>query len=248
MRTSQIKHNELALELPLIADLNLRVSRKAKYAQLKVLYDGRVELVVPQKYPRARLLQFVQENQTWLQNALDKYHQHKQADPHRFSQFPEFIDLAAIGEYWTVEYQMAESNRIRTQTQLFPHLLVSSQSPQQRIPLLKNWLSRKAKQALIPWFDDVSRTIGLNYNRVSIRGQKTRWGSCSNEKNISLNRCLLFLPAHLVEYVFIHELCHTQYLNHSKIYWQLVSRFDNGYRKHEKQLNQYSGKIPLWVV
>jgi predicted metal-dependent hydrolase len=89
---------------------------------------------------------------------------------------------------------------------------------------------------------------GLTYNRLSIRSQKTRWGSCSSRGNISLNDQLLFLPADAVEYLMIHELCHTRHLNHSKAFWTLVQTHCPDYRTHEKLLRRSQGLVPDWFL
>jgi predicted metal-dependent hydrolase len=85
---------------------------------------------------------------------------------------------------------------------------------------------------------------GFHFNRLSFRSQKTRWGSCSGNKNISLNSKLLFMSEAVVKYVMIHELCHTVEMNHSSRFWSLVEDCDPEYRHHKKQLKEY-GKLVL---
>lgn len=63
----------------------------------------------------------------------------------------------------------------------------------------------------------------LNYNRVAIRDQKSRWGSCSSKANLNFNYRLALIPLHLAEYVVVHELCHLKEMNHAKSFWELVS-------------------------
>ena len=76
---------------------------------------------------------------------------------------------------------------------------------------LKEWLTDKAEERLIPWLKRISDEIGLSYSAVLIRQRQTRWGSCSARRLISLNARLLFLPPELVTYVLVHELCHTKH-------------------------------------
>jgi hypothetical protein len=94
---------------------------------------------------------------------------------------------------------------------------------------------------------ELSFDINLPFNRISIRGQKTRWASCSTQKNISLNYKLLFLPPDLVHYVFVHELCHTVYMDHSSAFWRLVSEKQPDYQHFRHQIRDGWRYIPRWV-
>lgn len=113
---------------------------------------------------------------------------------------------------------------------------------------LKRWLARKAKRTLVPWLQKISVDEELPYNRIFIKSQKTRWASCSRHKSISLNVKLLFLPTHLVRYVFIHELCHTRHMDHSRKYWTLLALKDPDYVEHDEELRSAWRHVPAWVV
>ena len=65
---------------------------------------------------------------------------------------------------------------------------------------------------------------GFSFNRISIRNQKTRWGSCSSKKNLNINYKVLFLPQALRDYIVVHELCHLKEMNHSHRFWHLVQQ------------------------
>lgn len=84
----------------------------------------------------------------------------------------------------------------------------------------------------------------FTYNKVTVRNNKTRWGSCSRDNNINLNIHLIRLPAHLCEYVVLHELCHTLHKHHQKAFWQLLDKVTGGKAKVlDKELNGYSPEI-----
>lgn len=88
---------------------------------------------------------------------------------------------------------------------------------------------RKQAQIYLPKrLEYQAKRCGLTYSKVSIRGSQSRWGSCSSQKNISLSYYLMTLPAHLIDAVLIHELCHTVEMNHGPRFWALMDRFTNG--------------------
>lgn len=78
--------------------------------------------------------------------------------------------------------------------------------------------------------------IGVTYGRITIRNQKTRWGSCSQKGNLNFNCLLMLTPPEVIDYVVVHELCHRKEMNHSAEFWQEVERILPGYRDQEKWL------------
>ena len=128
-----------------------------------------------------------------------------------------------------------------------PELHIHMSDTQCSQNILQKWLTFMAKEHLMDWLVTLSDELELPFNKVIVRAQKTRWGSCSARKTISINRNLLFLPAPLVRYLFIHELCHTVHLNHSARYWSLVGKVEPDYKRLENELRDASRYIPLWA-
>ncbi len=97
-----------------------------------------------------------------------------------------------------------------------------------------------ARKKLINRLDELADWNGFTYNRVFIRNQKTRWGSCSAHNNINLNVKLAMLPDNLLDYVILHELLHTRVKNHSREFWGEMDRLVGGRAKDlAKQLKEY---------
>jgi len=85
----------------------------------------------------------------------------------------------------------------------------------------------------------------FSFNRLTVRNNKTRWGSCSRDNNISLHIQLMRLPRHLTDYIILHELGHTVHKNHGKQYWQLLDKITGGNaKKLDKEMNQY--RLEIW--
>ncbi len=106
------------------------------------------------------------------------------------------------------------------------------------------WYKAAFKKIALPRLDYYADTYQLKYQQVRLKAQKTLWGSCSSVNNINLNYLLIQAPISVIDYVIVHELCHTVHKNHSKDFWQLVESIlpkykaskswlkDNGYKLH----------------
>ncbi|MFC1871011.1 M48 family metallopeptidase [Chloroflexota bacterium] len=102
----------------------------------------------------------------------------------------------------------------------------------------------KAGRYLTGRLNRLARAHGFTFNRVSIRSQKTRWGSCSRNNNISLNVKLVLLPEDLVDYVILHELAHTRIHNHSKGFWEELDRYVGNGKAFASRLRKYGYSLP----
>jgi len=112
---------------------------------------------------------------------------------------------------------------------------------------LRRWLAERAAEVLGPALKQCARELGFDFQRVLIRRQRSRWGSCSTRGTISLNCCLLFQRPQVVRYLMIHELSHTVQMNHSRRFWQTVSRHCPDYRRLDRELLDGWRRVPSWV-
>ena len=113
--------------------------------------------------------------------------------------------------------------------------------------ILNQWVHRKAKTMLGDWLNTLSHELSIPFNRLTIRSQKTLWGSCSSKKNINLNRNLLFLGPSMVRYVLVHELCHVKRPDHSAAFWDLVEQYVQGARALSKKTRKAGEEVPQWA-
>ena len=98
-------------------------------------------------------------------------------------------------------------------------------------------------ERLIYW----NQYYGFTYNRVAIRNQRSRWGSCSQKQNLNFNYKLVFLPIELIDYVIVHELCHLKHFNHSQAFWNTVGETLGDYRKRKKQLHIATQNLRAYI-
>jgi len=104
--------------------------------------------------------------------------------------------------------------------------------------VVREWIRERAAEKIGREVEKLAEQIKVRYNRVSIRDQKTKWGSCSKRGNLSFNWRLILFPPRILRYVVIHELCHLKHFNHSSRFWDLVEEHDPRYRDSITWLKQ----------
>lgn len=117
------------------------------------------------------------------------------------------------------------------------------------LPQLERFLRTILKKELLKLIERYSPLIGQTPGRVFIRKNRSRWGSCSSRGNLSFNLMAVSLPAELIDYLTVHELAHLIELNHSKAFWNTVSRFHPDYRQKREELRRWWPTVwasPLW--
>ncbi len=88
-----------------------------------------------------------------------------------------------------------------------------------------------------------ARLMGVSYGRITIREQKTRWGSCSGKGNLNFNWKLTLMPAELLDYVVVHELAHRREMNHSRDFWRIVEQVLPDYQTRRRELKEWAERI-----
>ena len=229
----------------------LRISEKAKHVRFQVSAEKGLEVVVPKRFSASRIPSLVEQNIRWIRRALERAKaSYGELGPAPVWQMPEEVGLLALGLTWKVFSFREEWHSVVVRETSGATLTVHGATHQATASQMafKQWLTRKGKEYLIPWLRRVSEETGLGYSTVSIKQQQTRWGSCSAQGLISLNARLLFLPAELVTYVLVHELCHTTHLNHSPKFWRLVESHLPDYRQCDRQLRSGARWMPGWLT
>jgi predicted metal-dependent hydrolase len=156
------------------------------------------------------------------------------------------ITLHYVGKTWNIIYDPSLPTQKPCESGHDLFLPVKAKNHKEVMALLKLWLRQKAWLYLPQHLSELSKEHHLPFSGLSIRTQKTRWGSCSAHKKINLNSKLLFLPKRLVDYVIIHELCHTKFLNHSVNFWNLVEHHMPHYKRLEHEIKGENNFVPSW--
>jgi predicted metal-dependent hydrolase len=220
----------------------IRRSKRAKYLRINIHPQHGIEVVLPVQMSERLVGPFVQQHQEWIERQINKL------GMHRPTQLPEHIHLMMNNEVWQVSYDTGANKRHRLKQNGHQLVIIGpDKDPRPCREQLQRWLRKKAKHLLPQRLEELSRSTRLDYNSIAIRSQKTRWGSCSSKRNINLNDRLALLPQELVDYVMIHELCHTREMNHSPAFWKLVESHCADYKIQRRKLNKARQQLPDWV-
>ncbi|MEL7185833.1 MAG: SprT family zinc-dependent metalloprotease [Pseudomonadota bacterium] len=229
-----------------MSGFSVRESGRARRLSIKVYPRGRVEVVVPKRTRAKDVRDFVESHREWIDKARAQFAAEHVPEPFAL---PDIVRLNGIEQIFGVRY-IAEPNANSVSYRTRGSTVVLSGAVQDEaacVAALKRWLISIAKKQYGPRLRSLSALTGNPYKKLSVRGQRTCWGSHSSSGTISLNYCLMFLePAHL-RYVMIHELCHARHMNHSRAFWRHVGEFEPDYRRLDKALNECWKMIPTWV-
>lgn len=222
-------------ELPDIGIVTVYKRRGSKNIRLSVNSDGKIRVSMPTWLPYQAGLKFAQSKTGWLQ-----------------SQAPRelFQNGQRIGKYHTLKMAI-KPGIVQPQTRLTGttasvYYMGSVSSPAVQAAahqVAKRAALAEGEQLLPQRLRDLALKHGFSFRAVRIRHLKTRWGSCSSRHDITLNYYLMQLPWELIDYVLVHELAHTEELNHSPDFWATVERCLPDYKQRRKALRDYQPSL-----
>ena len=222
-----------------------RRSPRAKSLQVRITPWQGIEVVIPRHVSRERARAFVAQHRQWIRDTWTRMREQiVDAD----LTLPQSLDMRAMDERWSVHYRKRGGGRARV-TASGSVLTVHYDGHDEKAArqALRRWLTERAREYFEGYVPRICRTTGFSYKRIQIRGQSSRWGSCSSRGTLSLNYKLLFLEPELVRYLLVHELAHTRHLDHSARFWKLVEEFEPKCHELDQELGESWRDVPAWV-
>jgi len=207
--------------------------REVKNARLRVNEDGSVRLFVPLSFTDEDIENLLERKKSWIASK-QKFFQQKSTIQLRRN------ELLLFGNRYAYYYSSKYKNKIEINHE--------SKTIQAKRDLLdktiqEKWLKSLAKKYVTERAETLSEALLLPYNKLYIRSQKRKWGNCSSEKNISINWRLIKAPAFVMDYVIIHELCHTVIMNHSAHFYTLLRSHCPDGEAAQKWLDRYGNSL-----
>ncbi|MHB8240778.1 MAG: M48 family metallopeptidase [Solirubrobacteraceae bacterium] len=210
----------------------VRRSARARRVRVNVHAHSGVEVVLPARAPERAAAVAVSELRPWIERRLDEAREALARVAARAGTVP----------YLGTSLELVpEPGRARVHRE-GERLLVPAEDPR---PALERFFRRSARSEIAPRLDRATALAGSTYTGLDIRGQRTRWASCSASGRMSFNWRLLLAPEHVLEYVVWHEVCHLEILDHSPRFWALVEQRWPGYREDRAWLSRHGATLVL---
>lgn len=224
-----------ALQDPEFGSITLRRTRQARNVRLKLDSRGIISISLPPRTPLFIAKQLLNESRPNLRQMLAEIK----------SKQPTYSDGDLIGKSHTLRFETADGDHYNHRLEQ-QHLVISRPVLAEPAMLeetifkgINKALRTQAKAYLPRRLQQLADQHGFSFQRTRFGNAGTRWGSCSSEGTISLNISLMQLPFNLIDYVLIHELCHTRQMNHSQSFWLLVEGICPDYKLLRRQLKQF---------
>jgi predicted metal-dependent hydrolase len=220
----------------------IRRSQRARRARILVGGDG-VEVVVPRRFPLSEVEPFVEEKRAWIERTLLRMQETEAELP------PALItdggEVPFLGRRLTLDVRV-EPQRVREHAALRGDTLRMALPP--AAPLheaVERWYRRRAREEVAPLLDAACARAGSAYAGLQIRGQRTRWASCSSTGVMSFNWRLLLAPHEILAYVVEHEVAHLEVLDHSPRFWDVLASRCPDWKAHEAWLRRHGHALHL---
>lgn len=219
-------------------EIDVRKLRRARYIRVSVAPNGRLRASMPLFTSTRGLKSLLRESRDEIRTMLAT-HTHNVL----------YEDGMRVGKSHAIARRSAPALRVKTSqlriiVELPDDLTMNSPQAQDAIrDEVRKALRKEARHYLPRRLATLASQLGCSYERVRFSHASTRWGSCSSTGTISLNIALMQLPFELIDYVLVHELCHTKEMNHSQNFWQLVAAGDPQYLRHRKILKNHTPTI-----
>ena len=221
-------------------EIKIRKNKLARRVKISVGVDGFLRASIPYYSPEFAVKRLINHNRVEIRQMLS---QHNYQNIYR--------DGDLIGKTHTLFLRHFSGEEIKVSfdgNQIFLQIpedlpfddrLVQAEIRKIVVKILR----KQAKAYLSRRIDFLAEKYDFSFQKLRFSHTGTRWGSCSSSGTISLNIALMNLPHHLIDYVIIHELCHTRQMNHSQKFWAEVEKYCPNYKKYVQEMKQFSPNI-----
>jgi predicted metal-dependent hydrolase len=215
----------------------VRESARTRRLRMTVRPGRPLELTVPRRTSTRALRQFLEDNSDWLGKKLAAAREAAARRP--------MLGLAQPGTVWLAGERLTvvRGDGVKSVANRSGATLRISGPSEDIAGAIDRWYRREARERLEASVARQSALFGIPYDRVSIRDQRTRWGSCSTRGTLSFSWRLVLSPPDVLEYVVVHELTHVRQPNHSRAFWGLLDQHRPHWREDAQWLARHGHEL-----
>jgi len=208
--------------------------KKVKHARIRVSENLSVRVLVPENFDNTDIQNLLKKKQSWIDKNLNKFKSRTEKIKLHDNQ------ILLFGNKYTYFYRAEYHNKVVINKE---HKTIQS-----KINLLDKdqqlkWYKRYAKRHITKRLKEIAKENKFKYNKVFIRDQRTKWGNCSTQKNLSFNWRLIKTPDFVIDYLIFHELVHTRTMNHTAKFWTELRSLYPEYQQAVKWLDKYGNSL-----
>lgn len=202
------------------------IKERRKTAVIQIDKSLNIIIKVPKNMSQKEIEDFIYKYQEWINDAVAK--------KKKLYETQDWVltgKILFLGEYTPVHVQqIAYAKELVLLNEKGFKLITSGDEEKMRIAM-ELYLRKRAKVLFADLTKKYAEIVGMQYGKITIRKQETRWGSCARNGNLSYNVKLMCAPIHMIEYVVLHEVMHLRHFNHSKEFWQDIEKIMPDYKE-----------------
>lgn len=210
------------------------VRQNRKTATIVISDQLEVLIKVPKYVTKKQIEAIVLKNEAWIIKTLEKKRQLiEEKDWYHTKK------IMYRGKYWPIEIVTKVGAIQKVDFTEKGFIIVSDGSESTNRQLVEQFYRKQAKEQLTKLATEYAKLVGVQFKKITIRNQKTRWGSCSSKGNLSFNLKILCASQEMIEYVVLHEIMHLKHFNHSKEFWKEIEGFMPDYKIRVNYFKQF---------
>ena len=210
------------------------IKQRRKTATISI--DAKLNIIVkvPLYMTKKQIQQLVTKQEAWILETLDKKKKLIETQDWYYTG-----KILYMGEYREIKRIKTSLKKSSIDFNDKGFIIVSDGSEEVQRQLVEKFFRKQAKEQLTGLADFYAKKIGVQYHKITIRNQVTRWGSCSSKGNLSFNLKVMCAPKEMIEYVVLHEVMHLKHFDHSKAFWQSIEEVMPNYKVCVNYFKQY---------
>ncbi|MDO5316643.1 MAG: SprT family zinc-dependent metalloprotease [bacterium] len=209
------------------------IRREVKNARLRVREDGTVQLFVPMAFTDEDVEKLLEKKAKWIASKRQFFEQKTKIQMRR-------NEILLFGNRYAYFYSSKYQNKV-----VVNHKSKTIQAKRDLLDAIvqEKWLKSVARKYILSRTEMLSEALLLPYNKLYIRSQKRKWGNCSKERNISINWRIIKAPEFVIDYIIIHELCHTVIMKHTVRFQTLLRSHCPDCEQAQTWLDKYGNSL-----